>query len=193
MGVVPAGIVQDMEDHVAAHSGDDNIIHLCRIQPVESVAQAQRRLVQQPAAFQRLPCRFQRHLMNVAGIAKGGGAIYLKESALTGNGLTMNANEAGSHGGAIYTYTGATADIDNITATDNKAGSSSNGGFLYITQSSVIIRGGSASGNSAKKGATIYGSATATLALPATGFDYPAGSIEGASGFTQTDIPSGDN
>lgn len=117
--------------------------------------------------------------------AKGGGAMSLRSLGVTNVYASLfEENTAGTHGGAIYGYTGASETLLqdcsfvknsatkyggavyasnasiikmlNNTATQNNA---NNGGVLYetTTDTTVTISGLTVSGNTADKGAIIYG------------------------------------
>ena len=121
-----------------------------------------------------------------------GGALYLHTYSVTEIGsLVATDNTSDEYGGAIYASTGDSVTIGTVAATGNEA---PKGGFLYLTTKNTVVTilGGEASDNVAPDGgATAYSNSTsAVLKLPATGFDYPANSITGKSGFAVTVIPA---
>ncbi len=120
-----------------------------------------------------------------------GGALYLYTDSQNeiGTLIAEGNTSAGDYGGgAIYASGASTLKITSVNATNNEA--TNKGGFLYetTTGTTVTILGGTATGNVAPNGgATIYSNSTkAVLNLPAEGFTYPEGSIEGKEGFSIT-------
>ncbi len=123
-----------------------------------------------------------------------GGALYLYTDSQNeiGTLIAVGNTSAGNYGGGVIYASGAsTLKITSVNATNNEA--TNKGGFLYetTTGTTVTILGGSASDNIASAGGTtiFVNSKKSVLNLPATGFNYPEGSVEGVDGFAITVLP----
>lgn len=107
-----------------------------------------------------------------------GGAVVITSATASIIGTTFNSNSSSKNGGAIYVSGNSNLTCTSIVGTCNNA--VGNGGFMYVTNSTVSINGtsvigdlnDSSKGNTAVGGAGIYASSNSNIVLSGVNFGY---------------------